>query len=67
MMSENKCTIDYRKGRYYVERYKSPVYADMLIVKMEGYWRNLFTTGDADGKAMERCQEWISRRRCFNQ
>ena len=57
---------EYRKGKYYVERHKSNnEYADMLIVKMDGYWRTLFMTGDADGKALDKCKNWISSRRCF--
>ena len=56
---------EYRRGKYYVERRKSNTYADMLIVKMDGYWRNLLMTGDADGKGLDRCKNWIANRRCF--
>ena len=57
---------EYRRGKYYVIRkHSNNSYADMLIVKMDGYWRDLYMTGDADGKALDRCIKWISNRKCF--
>jgi hypothetical protein len=58
---------EYRRGKYYVERHKSNnQYSDMLVVKMDGFWRVLLMTGDADGKGLDRCKDWISKRKCFN-
>jgi len=57
--------IVYVRGEYYVTRKHSTVYADMLRVYVGSYWRMLFATGDADNKALDRCVEWVSKRRCF--
>jgi hypothetical protein len=53
------------RDEYFVTETKSTVYASMFRVYQGTYWRTLFTAGNGNGDALERCKEWIGNRRCY--
>ena len=62
----NQGEVVYIRGSYYAVKRTSEIYADMYAVHHEGYpWRLLLLEGDAFGTALQKCIDWIARRKCF--
>jgi hypothetical protein len=62
-----KGKVVYVRGEYFVTELESTIYASMFRVYMGTYWRCLHVEGNGYGDALNKCIQWIGKRKCFRE